>query len=176
MQVRNSSERYGTIARWLHWSMFALIALQLFGGVVLESLPKAFRGVGFDVHETIGIIALLLVLARIAWKLGNPAPVARGRPWQQCAAKVGHLALYGLMIALPVIGYAMVDLKGYDVAFFGWDAPDLLPTNEALAQSLRQVHTVLAWTLAAVVGTHVAAALWHHFGLRDETLRRMLGH
>ena len=70
MQTLDSRDSYGAIARWLHWTMFALIAVQIAGGIFLEDLPKgsALRGLAFDGHETAGIVAILLVLARVAWK------------------------------------------------------------------------------------------------------------
>jgi len=171
-----SPNRYGALARWLHWTMFALIAVQIVGGFFLEDLPKgsALRGLAFDGHETLGIVAILLVLARIAWNLSHGRPEPEGSAWQRSLAKAGHAALYVLMIAVPVVGYAMVDAKGYDVAFFGWAAPDFLAKNEVLAKTLNRLHGVLAWALTGLVAAHVAAAFWHHFGLRDGTLRRML--
>ena len=76
MQTLDSRDSYGAIARWLHWTMFALIAVQIAGGIFLEDLPKgsALRGLAFDGHETAGIVAILLVLARVAWKLSHPVP------------------------------------------------------------------------------------------------------
>lgn len=176
MQTSDSPNRYGAIARWLHWTMFTLIAVQIVGGIFLEDLPKgsALRGFAFDGHETVGIVAILLVLARIAWKLSHPGPAPEGTGLQQALAKAGHVALYALMIAVPVVGYAMVDAKGYDVAFFGWSGPDFLAKDADLAKSLNQLHERLAWLLTGLVAAHVAAAFWHHFGLRDGTMRRML--
>jgi superoxide oxidase len=86
-----------------------------------------------------------------------------------------HLLLYGLMIAMPLTGYAMVDAKGYDIPFFGLTAPDFLGKNEPLADTLKELHGVLGWMLAAAIGAHAGAALWHHFVVRDDVLGRMLG-
>ena len=79
-----------------------------------------------------------------------------------------------MKIAVPVVGYLMVDAKGYDVAFFGWAAPDLVATDKALAERLNDMHAILAWALTAIVAVHVAAAVWHQVMLRDGTLNRML--
>lgn len=168
--------RYGAIARALHWTMFALIAVQIAGGLMLEGLPRgtALKRLAFDGHETIGIVAILLVLARIAWNLSHPGPSPEGATWQRGLAKAAHGALYVLMIAVPVVGYAMVNAKGHDVAFFAWSAPDLVAKDADLGKTLERVHERLAWALTGLVGLHVAAAFWHHFGLRDGTLRRML--
>ena len=175
--LRNTEQRYGVVAQWLHWGMFALIALQIVGGHVLEELPKrtAIRGFAFDAHETLGLIALFLVFLRLSWKMANPTPVAAsGRTWQQFAARAAHIALYVLMVAVPVVGYLMVDAKGFDVAFFGWAAPDLVATDKALADRLNSLHAALAWALTGIVALHAGAAVWHQVILHDGTLQRML--
>jgi cytochrome b561 len=172
----NSEQRFGEVAQWLHWGMFAVIALQVVGGHVLDELPKrtVIRGIAYDAHETLGLIVLFLVFLRLSWKMANPTPVASGRQWQLFAARAAHAALYVLMIAVPVVGYLMVDAKGYDVAFFGWTAPDLVATNKTLADSLNDLHAALAWALTATVGVHAGAVVWHQFIVRDGTMQRML--
>jgi len=176
MDRHSTQERYGTLARWLHWAMFAIIAVQVAGGLALDRVPRTspLRGFAFDAHETLGIVALLLVLARLAWNRAHPGPAPEGAGWQHTAAKAAHGALYLLMIAVPVAGYAMMDAKGYGVAFFGWEAPEFIATDAGLAERLNRLHERLAWAFAGLVALHVAAAFWHHFGLRDGTLRRML--
>jgi superoxide oxidase len=172
----NSEQRYGVVAQWLHWGMFALIALQVVAGHVLDELPSrtAVRGIDYDAHETLGLIVLFLVFLRLSWKKANPTPVALGRQWQVFAARTAHVALYVLMIAVPVVGYLMVDAKGYDVAFFGWTAPDLVATDKTLADRLNGLHAVLAWALTAIVAVHAGAAVWHQAVARDGAMKRML--
>jgi len=175
-KLRNSEQRFGVVAQGLHWGMFALIALQLAGGHVLDELPRqtAIRGFAYDAHETLGLIVLFLVFLRLSWKIANPAPVAAGSEWQKLAARAVHVGLYVLMIAVPVVGYLMVDAKGYDAAFFGWTAPDLVATDKDLAGRLKSLHEALAWALTAIIAAHAGAALWHHVIKRDSTMKRML--
>lgn len=177
MPLRNTADAWGLVSRAIHWLMFALIGAQIVVGLLLEDLPKgsALRGFAFDAHETAGVVALLLVFARLAWRASNPAPEAQGSDLVRRLAAYGHAALYALMIAIPVAGMAMVDLKGHQVAFFAWEFPDLLPKNEALARGLAEAHETFAWALVLLVAGHVAAALWHHVALKDRTLARMLG-
>jgi len=168
-------QRFGPVARFLHWATLGLITLQLLLGNVLEAVPEgALRGLAYDSHETIGLCVLLLVLARLAWRLTHPQPPVPGPAWQRRVALCTHATLYVLMLAIPVLGYTMVDAKGYDVAFFGWSGVDWLPTNDALADSLKVLHAAFGWALIALVALHAGAALWHHFVARDDVLRRML--
>lgn len=176
MDAITPPRRYGAVARALHWSVAALVLFQLVGGPVLEELPRktALRAFAFDAHESLGLLVLALLVARIAWRLTHAVPVESGPRWQRLAARGAHLLLYVLMAAVPLVGYAMVDAKGYDVMFFGLAGPDLLATDEAFAKRLAEVHETLAWVLAALAALHVAAAAWHRWVLHDDVLARML--
>ena len=171
-----SPRRYGAVARAFHWSIAALVVAQVAVGLVLEYLPRrtALRAFAFDAHESVGIVVLALVAARIGWRLTHAAPPATGPRWQRHVARGAHLLLYVLMAAVPLAGYAMVDAKGYGIAFFGVRAPDLLATDERLAKTLAEVHETLAWWLVALAALHVAAAAWHRLVLRDDVFGRML--
>ena len=172
----NSEQRFGVVAQTLHWGMFVLIALQLVGGHALDEIPRqsAIRGIAYDTHETLGLVVLFLVFLRLSWRMASRAPVAVGPQWQKLAARTAHVCLYVLIIAVPVVGYLMVDAKGYDVAFFGWTAPDLVATDKDLGARLKSLHEALAWGLMAVIVAHAGAALWHHVIMRDGTMKRML--
>ena len=176
MQWRNSEERYGAVAQFLHWSMFAVIALQLIGGQLMGELPKktAIRGFAYDAHETLGLVLLGLVFLRIVWKIVNPAPAVTGPTWQKLAAHAAHGLLYALLVAIPVVGYVMVVAKGHAAAFFAWDMPSLLGKDEPLGKLMEDAHEWLANLLIAIVALHAGAALWHHLVARDGVLRRML--
>lgn len=173
----SASNPYGAVARLLHWLLFALIAVQIPVGLLIEAFPRASEARVFvlSTHTSIGIAALLLVLARIARRLAARADVEpMGPRWQRTLASAVHVALYVLMVAVPVVGYALADARGRGIPFFGLGAPEWLETNRPLAGTLEDVHATLAWALVAVVAVHVVAALWHHLVLRDETVRRML--
>jgi len=167
---------YSAIARLLHWTMFALIAVQVVGGLAIEWFPRASAGRAFvmDWHQTLGIVALLLALARIARRLAERGVPLEGPPWQRRLASVAHALLYALIVAVPVVGYLQSDARGRGIPFFGLPMPEWLPADRALAHTLEDLHSTLAWVLVGVVAVHAAAALWHHYVLRDATLRRML--
>src|SRR5436190_3814965 len=123
-----SPSPYGAVARLLHWTMFALITVQVVGGFAIEWFPRdsPARVFVLDWHVTLGIVALLLALARIARRL-----VERGRPlagprWQRTLASAAHGALYALMVAVPLVGYALADARGRGIPFFGMSAPEWL--------------------------------------------------
>lgn len=176
MQWRNSSERYGAVAQFLHWGMFLLIALNFIGGEVMGDLPKktAIRGFAFDAHETLGLVVMFLIFLRLSWKMANPAPAESGPGWQRHAARLAHVLPYLLLVAIPITGYVMVNAKGHHAAFFAWDVPSLVAKDEALAKPVSDVHELLANALLILVVVHALAALWHHVIERDSVLRRML--
>ena len=117
---------------------------------------------------------LLLIFVRIAWRTTHPAPPLDGAAWQRAAARVAHVVLYVLLVALPITGYLAWSARGNGTAFFGWEIPAAIAKDRATARALNNVHEVLADALLVVVALHAAAALWHHVVVRDDTLRRML--
>ena len=181
MVLGNGPQRYGFVAIVLHWGMALLLLVLVVMGVYMVRMPDAgFNQVKITlilVHKALGLIALAAVLLRLGWRVGNILPeLVAGLPlWQQVAARFVHLALYALMLALPLTGWWMSSAGGYPVTFFGWfDLPDIGPYNEYWFRLSIVIHRWLAWALIAVVALHAAAALRHHWVQRDDTLRRML--
>jgi len=168
--------RYDAVAQWLHWGVFALLALQLFVGEVMDDLPRAgtLRGTAFDAHETLGLALLFVVFARLSWKMAHPVRPLAGPAWQRHAATFTHALLYALVLALPVTGYFLIGAQGHGAAFFGWEIPVPIARDRSTAKLLENIHGAFADALMIVVSLHAAAALWHHFVARDDTLRRML--
>ena len=179
--LANTERRYGLVAVALHWAMAVLLLVLVAMGVYMVRLPDA----GFDqvkitlilVHKAIGLGALGAVLLRLGWRVGSALPaLAEGLPpWQQVAARFVHLLLYALMLALPLTGWLMSSAGGYPVTLFaGIELPDLVDYNEQQFRFYIALHRWLGYALALVVALHAAAALRHHYGLKDDTLRRML--
>ncbi|HEX7890686.1 MAG TPA: cytochrome b [Ramlibacter sp.] len=180
MLLANTPGRYGALAILLHWGMAGLLLVLVALGLYMGSLPDT----GFDrvkitlilVHKALGLLALWIVLLRLAWRVGNVLPrLVEGTPmWQQVAARFVHLCLYALMLALPLTGWLMSSAGGYPVSFFGWfELPDFVPRNEAMFRIWINVHHWLAYALMLLVALHMAAALQHHWVDRDDTLLRM---
>ena len=176
MQWRNTSERYGVGAQLLHWALFALIVFQMVAVQFVDAFPRDSAGRAFMLatHETGGMLVLLLVCARLLWKIANEAPLEHGPPWQQWVARLTHAGMYALIIVIPAIGYVVASARGQDPVLFGVGLPAAVRRDRALARTTRELHETLSWVLVAIVAAHAAAALWHHYVARDEVLRRML--
>ena len=127
-------------------------------------------------HKWFGITVFLLTCARLAWRLGHPAPAPPAMPrWQVRAASITQGALYVLLLVIPVSGWLYSSATGVQVVYLGLiPLPDLLADDRQTAVVLRTVHVTLNFTLLALVGVHTAAALKHRFVDRDTVMDRML--
>lgn len=179
MQMLDSDKRFGLVTIVNHWLAALLIIGMLGLGLYMADLPKGeWKGQLFGIHKSFGILVLLLGAARIGWRLGNtwPEPLGVARPWQLKAARLLHLLLLAMMLALPLSGWALSSAGDHPVSFFGlFTLPPLLMVDDALAELMSEVHETLAWTLIALLVLHAGAALRHHFLVHDATLKRMLG-
>lgn len=169
---------YTATAKSLHWVMAVLIIGLLALGFYMEDLPLSPDKLKlYSWHKWAGVTAFLLVLVRLAWRAGHrPPPLPASMPKVlQLAAHGGHLALYGLMLAMPLSGWLMSSAKGFQTVWFGLlPIPDLLAKDKALGDLLQNVHATLAVLFVLILVGHVAAALKHHFIDRDDILTRML--
>lgn len=173
----SSPSQYDPVAKSLHWLMAALIIGLWCVGLSLDELPKGdLRSQIIGLHKALGVVVLALVVVRLAWRATHAAPTlpATMPAWEQLGAKLGHLALYGLMIAIPAAGILMSQSAGRDVNVFGWIVPTLVEKSDDLKEVFGEAHETLAWLLAVVLVVHVVAALRHHFMLKDDVLSRML--
>lgn len=179
--IENTQQRYGAVAVALHWLMAALLIGLAAIGLYMVRLPDA----GFDTvkislifsHKELGMLALALAALRLAWRVGNELPRLTERlpEWQKVAARFVHLSFYALMFGVPISGWLMSSASGFPVTFLGlFKLPDLIGYDNYLLDVLVAVHKWLAYALVALIGLHAAAALRHHFILRDDTLRKML--
>lgn len=168
---------YTPVAKVLHWGMAILILGLLALGMYMHELPLSPQKLElYAWHKGFGVSVFVLVWLRLAWRVTHrpPSLPATLSPRQRLLARVGHAALYGLMVAIPLSGWLMSSAKGFQTVWFGvWPIPDLIGRDKALGDLLRQVHEALNVLLMITLAGHVAAALWHHFILKDETLRRM---
>jgi len=171
------SDGYGSVAITLHWLTAALIVANLLLGVSMVDLPFSPRKLQWYIwHKWIGITVFLITSLRVAWRAAHPAPPLVAMPdWQRTAASVSHKLLYALLLLIPISGWLYSSATGVQVVYLGLvPLPNLVPKDKMLASVLLGVHVGGNLTLFTVVCLHTAAALWHHFASRDETLARML--
>jgi cytochrome b561/polyisoprenoid-binding protein YceI len=178
MILRNTPLRWGAVAQLLHWLIVALIALQATLGLMGLLLPIGVEKLAVLArHKSVGLTILGLATLRLLWRWLNPIPpLPRNlKRYERWLAHGTHAALYGLLFVMPLTGWIMSSARGFSVSWFGlFQLPDLAPKSEPLYQAMIRTHAVLAACLAVIVALHVAAALKHHFLLKDDTLRRML--
>lgn len=178
MRLRNTSARWGAVAQFLHWLIVTLIILQVILANIAEDLPIGMRKLAmFARHKSVGITILVLAVLRLAWRWSNPHPALPDtlKPYERRLATFTHVALYVLLFAMPLTGWMMSSARGFPVSYFGFfQLPDFVPKNNSLYDFMKATHDTLALALYAIVSLHVAAALKHHFLMRDDVLRRML--
>jgi cytochrome b561 len=171
------AEVYNPALRALHWLMAFVIFTALGLGVWAALLPRGdLRPEVLFVHKSFGVAALALIVLRILVRLavGAPAYAAPLGRLVHAAAGSAHLALYALMIAMPVSGYITSSAGGHDVSFFGlFTLPNLIPRDKALDEAASQAHFVFAWALGITLALHLAAVVWHARVKRDTVLTRM---
>ncbi len=171
------SPTYTRTAKSLHWLMAVLLIGLLALGFYMHELPLSPEKLKlYAWHKWAGVSAFLLVLVRLAWRIGHPPPAlpAGMSRSMQLAAHAGHGLLYVLMIAIPLTGWLMSSAKGFQTVWFGvLPIPDLLGKDKATGELLALVHQSLNLLFVAVILGHVAAALKHHFIDRDGLLDRM---
>ncbi len=168
---------YTRTAIALHW-LIALLIFCLFPlGIYMADLPfSPGRLKLYSYHKWLGVTVFLLALARVAWRLGHPAPPpAAMSAWQRITSTATHHLLYALLIAVPISGWLMSSAKGFQTVYLGIiPLPDLLTKDKTLGDALQLVHQILNFSLGALVITHATAALKHFFVDRDEVLGRMI--
>ena len=138
--------------------------------------PHTKQGRLISLHLTVGALIGLAALVRISWRLCHSAPGATETEPRRlrAIARAVHGALYGLLVSVPLLGWAAASARGWRVTLLPRLAlPTLLPRGSAVG-SLGDAHAFLAYTLSAIVALHIAAALYHRLILRDEMLARML--
>jgi len=175
---------YTATAKLFHWLMAALIIsasiIGLYGALGLhygvDAAQDALKVKVITTHKNIATTTLFLIVARLAWRLSHRPPQMIGMSAMMAKlAHAGHWLLYGLMVAVPVSGWANSSSAGYPIPV-AWlfEIPRLLEKDKSLTPTLSAIHEYLSWFLLAVVVGHVAFALKHKFIDRDTCMESML--
>jgi cytochrome b561 len=165
------------VARVLHWWLAAALVAQMTFGFAMDWLAPRntpMRGFVVNTHKSIGVVLLVLLLLRLAWRLTHrppPGPPTLSHA-QRSLATWGHRVLYAVMIALPLAGLVASNLSRHGLRFFGIPVAPLGPDRPALYAFFNGTHDFLGWTLAIMVGLHAAIAVWHR-SRRDGVFERM---
>lgn len=144
--------------------------------MVQQGLPRSFQNALFIFHKNVGVVLLVLAALRLALRwITPPPPLPDTVPALQArAAHATHLALYALMIVMPVAGYVRVRAGGFPIEMLdAMGLPTLVPRSDALAEIAKAVHYYCAFLFAAVIAAHVLAGLYHKLVLRDGVFSRM---
>jgi cytochrome b561 len=179
MSIRNSARSYGAVARAFHWATVVAVVTAW----TLPHIGFALKAVGMGnwigIHIAAGLLILLMLAGRLLWRAADPLPAPISTPlgiWGEVAAKLGHMTLYLLLLAVPVAGILTQFARGQALPIFGlFSIASPWVQDHDLARSIRGVHELLANAILIVAALHAAVALAHHFVFRDEVLRRMLG-
>ncbi len=144
----------------------------------MHEMPKGpERLMLYKIHKAIGITTLFIVCLRLFWSMVNPVPAPSGTVSQLVhrIASIWHYLLYAVMFIMPISGYVMSMAGGHKFSWFGvFDLPMFIGKNKALGELAEGVHSVTALCIIILMGGHILGALWHHFVVKDDTLRRML--
>lgn len=175
--MATASDRYGRWSIIIHWVTLAML-IAVYACIELRELYPRGSGIREGLktwHYMLGLSVFFLVWVRITARLiGKTPPIIPTAPkWQLMIANTVELALYALMIALPLLGWVMLSAEGKPIAFFSLQLPALVGANQALAERTKEIHEALATIGYFVIGLHAIAALFHHYVRRDNTLRRM---
>lgn len=178
--------RYDAVAIALHWLTVLAILSLLAMGWIMTSVPpgSATQFMLFQWHKSVGITVLGLTVLRLGWRLAHKAPALPDTmpPLEKLAAHLGHVGLYALLFAMPLTGWALVSTSPFNIPtmLYGFIPfphlvfPAALGSKAALNADFVNAHFVGVWLIVALVAVHAAAALRHHFVLRDTVLTRML--
>ena len=168
--------RFNPLQRTLHWVMAVCILAMLFIGVGMASTVAPDYLTLVNIHKPLGILILILALIRLVVRLrygAPPLPLDLPEP-MKLAAYLSHYALYALMIAMPLIGWAMLSAANYPVSLWpGIWLPPILPQSASLHTLLWNAHFYLAFLFFALILMHLAAALFHALVRRDEVFYSM---
>ncbi|VUD48770.1 Cytochrome b561 [Thalassocella blandensis] len=178
--IKNSSEAYGWVSIALHW-ITAVTVVGLFAlGLWMMSLDyyDTWYKKGPDLHRSIGVLLVLLVIFRLVWRLVNPKPadLPTHKKWEKVSAHIAHWLFYILIILMFPTGYFITTAEGQSLYVFDWFAiPSSITGVDLMADISGEIHEIIAFTIIGLAVVHALGALKHHFLDKDSTLKRMLG-
>lgn len=185
MALLSDTDRYGALAKGLHWLMAIAFAGMIFFGFQMSDmgLDETLLGMGkfeaYQLHKSFGFTLLVLALMRLVLRFSGPRPPLPDnlKTWERVAAHITHYGLYVIMIATPIAGLIMSSASPLNIptVIFGvLELPRIVPASEETFELFYEIHELCAKLMMGLVGLHILAALKHHIILRDDTLLRMV--
>ncbi|MFT6407084.1 MAG: cytochrome b561 [Arenicella sp.] len=180
LEANNEANRYGLVSRILHWTIailfLALIPMGIFASIIPEATP--YRIEYYVVHKTIGVIVLALVLIRLFWNRKSKRPELDSslKPKERKLAHAAHIALYVMMVAIPLTGFIMTSFHGAPTFFFAWQLEPLWGFSKMGTIAWGMLHKyLLPYLLYIILGAHILGALKHQLvDKHKEALKRMV--
>ncbi len=169
--------QYGITAKVFHWLIVALLLVQYPIGWFMPDIHRDMKpGAAMTLHISFGMVILVLIIMRLAWRLTHPvAPESSLPGWQRVSSQTVHWLLYVLVLATTLTGWLFASFRGWSISwFFLVPLPMLASDNAAAGKAIDGVHQAMEWTLLVLIGIHLAAALAHIFVYRDRIMQRML--
>jgi len=169
--------RYTRTAIALHWTIALAVIAQFTWGWFMQTIakqPPGLRADAFNLHKSIGLSILALMILRALWRWRHPAPPLPAMPaWQAALARANHGAIYACLFLMPLAGYLGSVFSGYPVKYFGIALPAWGWKDEGIKNAMSVAHFAVSFVLLAAVALHVAAALKHWLWDRDGLVARM---
>lgn len=176
MQICNTKQTYGSVAKCLHWAIAVLVICLLSFGFFMGDMPKEYKPVIYNIHKLTGLTILVLMIIRLCWMLFNPKPMSPPdtHVWEQWAEKIVHWSLYATVIAMPLAGLIGSSAAGKPPHI--GELKFMLPImpSEAIDEVSFEIHEALAFVIIGLLCVHIGAALYHHYIRKDDVLKRMI--
>ena len=178
----DNSTGYGFVTKYLHWTIFLLMAGQFLVGYAMERADDVGHVMGFSedrlfaIHVNLGVSILLLASVRIVWRLSTKLPpwAPTLSPFERRYAHLVEMALYVLMLAIPLSGLLAAIANGEDLSFFGLiDVPEIVDDSD-LEDLFVGFHVVSHLAFFVAFALHLGLVIKHQFLDHDRLLNRML--
>jgi cytochrome b561 len=179
--INHPDGEYSTGAKWFHWTTVPLLIVSLTSGPIIRFIGDDAKMGFYAVHESVGLVILLLSAARLTWRLRHaPPPMPAHLPAiERFGAGTVHHAVYVALMVQPILGFLTTNAYGFpqrdQTAFLGFiNFPKFMDANAGLALKLHWAHTIVGWSLIPMLLMHIGAVIYHHAIKRDGTLLRMI--
>jgi len=169
--------QYGTTAKIFHWTIVALLVTQYLIGWFMPDIHRGMQpGAATTFHVSVGLVILVLIVLRFAWRLTHPVSPESSLPaWQRLTSELVHWMLYVMVLFTTLTGWLLASYRGWSISFFYlFPFPMLSAENPAAGKTIDGLHQAAEWTLLVLVTAHVLAALVHLLYYRDRVMNRML--